>query len=94
MPSEDKSQQAVSHVIFDMDGLLLDSETCYETAYATVVGRFGHRLTYDVKSRGKLLKSSSENLISSLFYSPTERRPGNSERRVPRLRVLPSTFPA
>ena len=56
MPSEDKSQQAVSHVIFDMDGLLLDSETCYETAYATVVGRFGHRLTYDVKSRGKLLK--------------------------------------
>lgn len=54
MPSEECKHldtQPISHIIFDMDGLLLDSETCYETAYANVVGRFGRKMTFDVKSK-------------------------------------------
>ncbi|XP_030750340.1 probable pseudouridine-5'-phosphatase isoform X2 [Sitophilus oryzae] len=39
----------ISHVIFDMDGVLLDTEPLYTKAFQNLVGRHGKTFTFDLK---------------------------------------------
>lgn len=41
----------VTHVIFDMDGLLLDTETLYAEAYQKVLDAFGKVYTFEMQAR-------------------------------------------
>lgn len=39
----------VTHVLFDMDGLLLDSEVLYTKAFNNILSRYGHGFAWDYK---------------------------------------------
>ena len=62
------SPQPVTHVLFDMDGLLLDTEPFYTEVTQAIVGRYGHTFDWTVKSRmiGKKASDSARILVDAL----------------------------
>ncbi|KIH66967.1 hypothetical protein ANCDUO_02704 [Ancylostoma duodenale] len=41
---------AVTHVIFDFDGLLVDTEPCYKAVHKELLGRYGRTFTPEIGS--------------------------------------------
>ncbi|XP_077491110.1 putative pseudouridine-5'-phosphatase isoform X2 [Amblyomma americanum] len=41
----------VSHIIFDLDGVILDTEKLYTAAAEQVTARYGHKFTWELKQR-------------------------------------------
>jgi HAD superfamily hydrolase (TIGR01509 family) len=62
------SLHSVTHVLYDMDGLLLDTEPFYTEVTQAIVGRYGHTFEWSLKSRmmGKREADSARILVDSL----------------------------
>jgi len=48
--TEQATFQPISHVIFDCDGLLVDSERYYTEALTEVAERYGKKFDYQIKA--------------------------------------------
>ena len=49
--SEKQTKPKITHCLFDMDGLLLDTETHYSLAFDNVCKRFGRDFTWEDKRK-------------------------------------------
>jgi len=38
----------ITHVLFDLDGVLIDSENCYKTILNRILAKYGHSVTRDI----------------------------------------------
>ncbi|KAL6735662.1 hypothetical protein Aduo_006079 [Ancylostoma duodenale] len=45
------TKPAVTHIIFDFDGLLVDTEPCYTIANQAILGKYGREFTTEMKGR-------------------------------------------
>lgn len=63
-----KLERSVTHVIFDLDGVLLDTERLYTIAAQSVVGRYGKRYGWDLKLSlmGRAELESAQLLVAHL----------------------------
>jgi pseudouridine-5'-monophosphatase len=58
----------ITHVLYDLDGLLLDTEPFYTQVTQAIVGRYGHTFDWSIKSRmiGKKAMESARILVDTL----------------------------
>ncbi|XP_034835770.1 pseudouridine-5'-phosphatase-like [Maniola hyperantus] len=58
----------VTHVLFDMDGLILNTEDLYTVAFQNIVSRYGKDYTFDLKLKlmGCQSKETAELIVSAL----------------------------
>jgi pseudouridine-5'-monophosphatase len=67
-PRRGRLARPVSHVIFDMDGVLLDTERFYTEVTQAIVGRFGKTFDWSVKGQmiGRPARDSARYLVDTL----------------------------
>jgi len=84
------SRRLITHVLYDLDGLLLDTEPFYTEVTQAIVGRYGCTFDWSIKSRmiGKRAAESARILVESLNLPIT---PEDYLRE--RAQMLESLFP-
>lgn len=62
------SRPPITHVLYDLDGLLLDTEPFYTEVTQAIVSRYGHTFDWSIKSRmiGKKASESARILVEAL----------------------------
>lgn len=60
----------IEYVIFDMDGLMIDSEKVYTDVTNKILGQYGKEMTWDMKAglMGKPERQAAEHLLASFPY--------------------------
>lgn len=68
MPVKEKLK--ITHVIFDLDGLLIDTEPTYTETHSYVMEHYGKKFTLDLKSftMGMTHESSIKVLLDKVYF--------------------------
>ena len=68
----EKPLAAITHILFDMDGLLLDTEVLYTIAQNKILEPFGIKFSAEVKSMmmGRKALEAAEIMVSSVRPKP------------------------
>ncbi|GLC44236.1 hypothetical protein PLESTB_000755500 [Pleodorina starrii] len=76
-PAKDGSVVPVAAVIFDMDGLLLDTEGAYTIAQQRILDRFGRKFTWELKAgmMGRQAMEGAKWLLDALELGPQDITP-------------------
>ena len=89
-------ERPVTHVIFDMDGVLLDTERFYTEVTQAIVGRWGKVFDWSIKGNmiGRPARDSAHYLVETLALPITpdeylEEREAMLERLFPESRPMP-----
>ncbi|KAI0088103.1 HAD-like protein [Irpex rosettiformis] len=87
----------IEYVLFDMDGLLIDSERVYTEVTNNILGRYGQEMTWDIKAglMGKPEREAAAHLLSFFPNLPQEFTIETylSERRVGQDALWPTVQP-
>ena len=90
MPEKLESTPHITHVIYDNDGLLLDTEPFYTKAHETLAGRYGKLFDWTVKSRMIGLRAEdSANVVIRALQLPLSVEEYLEERK----HLLKALFP-
>uniref|UniRef100_UPI00398E7A79 pseudouridine-5'-phosphatase n=1 Tax=Pristiophorus japonicus TaxID=55135 RepID=UPI00398E7A79 len=82
----------VTHVIFDMDGLLLDTESLYTAAFVEVCGRYNKKFTWELKGSIMGMRSmEAAKIICDSLELPLSPEEFLQESSVPLERLFAST---
>ncbi|KJE89284.1 haloacid dehalogenase-like hydrolase [Capsaspora owczarzaki ATCC 30864] len=86
----------ITHVIFDMDGLLLNTESMYSIASETILARYGKKFTYELKAQmmGRRAIEASQILVDAMQIPMTAEeyhveREAQLEKLFPQAQLLP-----
>jgi pseudouridine-5'-monophosphatase len=91
METRSMARANITHVIYDVDGLLLDTERLYTQAYQIICGRYGKTFEWSLKSRTMGRKSEdSAKIITESLGLPLTPEQWLEERRA----ILVELFPA
>ncbi|KAG8885309.1 hypothetical protein FRB98_001848 [Tulasnella sp. 332] len=90
----------IAYVLFDMDGLMINSEDVYTEVTNKILGRYGHEMTWEIKSgcMGKPERPATEYLLSFYPGIPISVDDYITERRAlqdlswPHVQPLPGTL--
>ena len=88
--------QQITTCIFDMDGLLLDTERVYSEVTQAIVARYGKEFTFDLKAKmmGRPAREAADVLIAELKIPMTaeeylREREAEQDKRFPSCALLP-----
>ncbi|KAJ4483726.1 HAD-like domain-containing protein [Lentinula aciculospora] len=77
-------QRKIQYVLFDMDGLMIDSEKIYTDVTNEILGKYGKEMTWGIKAgcMGKPEKDAAQHLLSFFPDIPLELEDYLSQRNV------------